>query len=149
MIGRKSFTYEFGHLYTPSDLEDYLTGHSTAEYYLEAMQRHTIIVAEYDGMLIGFAKYGAVGLPVQAANDAQELHRLYIDPDMQGKGAGRALGDAFLEANQSCSELYVGVWENNARAQKLYKSMGFEYIGEHHFMVGDHADRDLIMKRSA
>jgi ribosomal protein S18 acetylase RimI-like enzyme len=45
--------------------------------------------------------------------------------------------------------LYVGVYSENFRAQELYRRYGFEKVGEYHFMVGDHADLEWIMRRSA
>jgi len=47
---------------------------------------------------------------------------------------------------QGATALYLGVWENNARAQRFYRRFGFEHVGEHAFMVGGTRDRDYIWR---
>ena len=49
--------------------------------------------------------------------------------------------------NERCS-LWLGVWEDNARAIRFYEKMGFKAVGEHKFMVGKNVRRDLVMEKS-
>jgi RimJ/RimL family protein N-acetyltransferase len=50
-------------------------------------------------------------------------------------------------AAQGYSPLYVGVWSGNSGAQRLYGRFGFEKIGEYDFPVGEHLDREYILRR--
>jgi len=43
--------------------------------------------------------------------------------------------------------VWLGVWENNARALSFYRRWGFEVVGEHVFQLGADSQRDLIMMR--
>jgi ribosomal protein S18 acetylase RimI-like enzyme len=43
--------------------------------------------------------------------------------------------------------LWLGVWENNARAMRFYEKKGFVKRGEHFFWVGESKRRDLIMEK--
>ena len=46
------------------------------------------------------------------------------------------------------SELYLTVYVDNHRARRFYDRYGFERVGRYDFMVGSHADEDVIMRRS-
>lgn len=43
--------------------------------------------------------------------------------------------------------LYIGVWSENFGAQRLYARYGFQPVGEYLFPVGQHRDREFILKR--
>ena len=42
--------------------------------------------------------------------------------------------------------LYLSVFIDNHRAQRFYARYGFEAVGRYDFMVGTHADEDIIMR---
>jgi len=44
-------------------------------------------------------------------------------------------------------EIWLGVGEHNFRAQNFYRRWGFEFYGEHIFMVGDDPQKDWLMKK--
>lgn len=79
-----------------------------------------------------------------------ELQRLYVALDSHGRGVGRALMAAAeaLARREAFETMWLGVWEDNARAQALYRSLGYERIGEHMFDVGGDLQRDLIMVKA-
>lgn len=145
----RTFVDTFGHLYPPEDLAAFL-----AAKYGSAIQIKEIAdpatryrIALRDGALVGYCMMGAVDMAVDAT-DALELHRLYVDSDAKGSGVARTLMDdclAWARAN-GAKTLYLSVWEDNHRAQRFYKSYGFEHLGEHNFMVGNTADRDFIWR---
>ena len=43
-------------------------------------------------------------------------------------------------------ELYLSVFTDNHRAKRFYARYGFEAVGPYDFMVGSHADEDIIMR---
>jgi ribosomal protein S18 acetylase RimI-like enzyme len=43
-------------------------------------------------------------------------------------------------------EMFLTVYTDNHRARRFYERHGFEYIGPYTYMVGNHADEDIIMR---
>ena len=80
-----------------------------------------------------------------------EIQRLYILQGHQGGGRGTLLLNTALEwlERDGPRTLWIGVWSENYGAQRFYARHGFEIVGEYSFMVGDHADRELITRRPA
>lgn len=145
-----SFIDTFGHLYPQQDLEAFLAAsHASALYegYARDARLH-LRLATRDGAIVGYSKTGSVELHVDDAGRCRELHRLYVDASVKGAGVARTLMDDLLawSRGEGAEALYLGVWENNHRAQAFYKRYGFEHIGEHDFMVGQTRDRDFIWR---
>ena len=80
-----------------------------------------------------------------------EIQRLYILQGHQGGGRGTALLTTALEwlERDGPRTLWIGVWSDNYGAQRFYARHGFEIVGDYSFMVGDHADYELITRRPA
>ncbi|MPT47663.1 MAG: N-acetyltransferase [Sphingobium sp.] len=112
---------------------------------------HAQWVAEDEsGALIGYAHVGPCKLPHAEANaDHAEIYQLYVVDEWQGAGMGRVLLDTALnwvEESQP-GPIWLGVFSGNLRAQAVYISRGFVKVGEYEFKVGDHRDREFIMRR--
>ncbi len=80
-----------------------------------------------------------------------EIQRLYILQGHQGAGRGTALLKTALEwlERDGPRTLWIGVWSENYGAQRFYARHGFKIVGDYSFMVGDHADHELITRRPA
>ncbi len=80
-----------------------------------------------------------------------EIQRLYILQGHQGGGRGTILLKTALEwlERDGPRTLWIGVWSENYGAQRFYARHGFEIVGDYSFMVGDHADHELITHRPA
>ena len=100
--------------------------------------------------LIGYVNACPAHLPhpVVSPEDG-EIQRLYILQGHQGGGRGTALLNTALEwlERDGPRTLWIGVWSENYGAQRFYARHGFETVGEYSFMVGDHADHELITRR--
>src|SRR5262249_2911110 len=74
---------------------------------------------------------GSVGVE-RTADGAAELHRLYLDPDLRGKGLGRALVAAVLGWCRAHAIPRLTLWSDTRfdRAHALYQRVGFERPGE-------------------
>ncbi|WOV85025.1 GNAT family N-acetyltransferase [Sporosarcina jeotgali] len=95
-----------------------------------------------DGMLVGFAMYGALLDNVGGRN--VWLDRLLIDAQHQRRGYGRRFTElliARLEVEYGKQPIYLSVYEENASARKLYESLGFQFINEYD------ADGELIYRK--
>ncbi|EQC60061.1 GNAT family N-acetyltransferase [Limosilactobacillus fermentum] len=81
--------------------------------------------------------------------DAMELQRIYLRVKYQGHHLGRQIMDfAMQEAKKlGVPRVWLGVWEHNYPAQKIYGRYGFKRVSQHTFMVGDDPQTDFILMK--
>jgi diamine N-acetyltransferase len=95
----------------------------------------------HDEKMVGFLMYGKPAFP-ELGDNVWVICRLMVDQDHQGKGYGRA---AMVEAirrissHADCDNIYISFHTENAVAQDLYASLGFEHTG----MV---IDEEIVMR---
>jgi GNAT superfamily N-acetyltransferase len=84
--------------------------------------REEIVVAEDGGAVVGFAR---------VRPETCELHLLYTDPSVWGKGAGRRLMDVALDRlrEHGCSEAFLWTEERNERPRRVYERYGWSLSG--------------------
>lgn len=87
--------------------------------------------------------------PHVAARRPVELVRLYVEPAAIGQGYGTALLSHCLDhaARQGCDAMWLGVWEHNGGARRLYSRHGFRVVGSQQFQLGQELQTDLVMVR--
>lgn len=155
----KSFCDTFAESNTPEDMEAFLLD----SYSLKKMQEEfyepgAVLYLAYKNGFVSEAKESIVGflrlrVSDEAAdklgNNSIELHRLYIHPDYKGMGVGKKLLEAALSYSKQnkFDWIWLGVWEKNFNAQKVYAKWGFEKFGEHIFQMGTDAQTDWLMKK--
>ena len=149
-VFRTSFCDTFAHLYRPEDLAHFL-GQFTPQAWAEEFNHlgYAFRLAEMNGEVVGFVKLGPSSLPVESSRRFVELRQIYVLKDHHGSGIAKALTDwAIVEArNRGFEELYLTVYVDNHRARRFYGRYGFEPVGPYLFMVGSHADEDIIMRK--
>ena len=96
------------------------------------------LVARSNGQLAGHAYARPSG------KDAVELSRLYILPQMQGRGLGSALLEAVRAHFAGCELIKLEVQEANLPAQKFYKAHGFRITG-HSSHCGEDSDVPSVL----
>ncbi|RFB04810.1 GNAT family N-acetyltransferase [Parvularcula marina] len=152
-IGRETFTEKFGHLYTPENLEAFLSEFHSPEWYAHALSERDVaiwVIRNGDGPLAGYGVAGPNTLPVEDPGSLDgEVKRIYVRGGHQGQGLGSRLHRAMLAwlEGRGHDPLYVGVYSDNDGAQKLYRRFGFEKCGEYTFLVGAHEDHEFIFRR--
>ena len=150
-LGRRTFTETFGHLYTPENLAAFLATHSE-ESWAEQLgsSEYAVRIAEAEGAPVAYAKLGPPSLPFEPRGASIELRQFYLLAPWQGRGISHALMDwAIAEAKRRGAEdLYLSVFVDNHRARRFYRRYGFEFVGHYAFMVGSHADEDLVLRLS-
>ena len=145
-----SFCDTFGHLYEREDLEMFMSSFGVEDW---EKQLHdpafAFRVAEADGQPVGYLKLGPMKLPIEAKVPAILLDQLYILKEHHGTGIAHALMDWSLEQarQRGAREMYLTVYTDNHRAKRFYDRYGFEAVGRYDFMVGNHADEDIIMRK--
>ncbi len=151
-LAATTFTDAFGHLYRPENLAGHLAAKFSADFFRQALiAGSTLLLLKDAQRVIGYAKVGEVALPVKPpmGKGAQEIHRVYVEKSFQGRGLGKALMLHILALPRvtTAPVVYLGVWEENLKAQSLYKQYGFAPVGRYLYPVGDQADREIIMAR--
>lgn len=149
-LGAETFTETFGHLYDPSDLALFLVNHGEEKWRQElADAEFAVLIVEDDGEPIGYAKIGPPHLPFEPRGTAVELRQFYLLEPWQGRGlADRMMQWVIDEADRrGGDDLYLSVFVENHRARKFYERWGFVAEGRYAFMVGGHADEDVVMRR--
>ncbi|MFN7947977.1 MAG: N-acetyltransferase [Blastocatellia bacterium] len=152
-LGTRTFYAAFRNACSAEDMQLYLSTWFTLEQVTNELhdQQSLFLIAEVAGAPAGYAKMQAGETP-DCISDPQaiELSRLYVEQQHLGSGVGPALMQACLdEAGQRGHRtVYLGVWEDNHRAQAFYRKWGFEKVGEHIFMMGNDAQTDWWMERA-
>jgi GNAT superfamily N-acetyltransferase len=113
------------------------------EYMLEKMYSQDVLenqfyegtqflVAEVDDEIVGFASYGLL------QDNIYKLHKLYVNPDVQKTGAGKALLKEVLNKviKLGGKQLELQVNRKN-KAVSFYEKMGFEIIKSEDFYFGE------------
>ena len=150
-IFRTSFCDTFGHLYRPEDLEAFLSTFGVADWEAQLVDpAFAFRVAEAGSVPAGYAKLGPVKIPVETDRPSILLDQLYVLQAHHGAGIAHELMDwAFAEARaRGAEEMYLTVFVDNHRARRFYDRYGFEPVGSYDFMVGNHADEDIIMRKT-
>ncbi|HET6718487.1 MAG TPA: GNAT family N-acetyltransferase [Rhodocyclaceae bacterium] len=135
IISQQQIDYMLAQRYTMARLQQELT---TPEIRWE--------LARQAGQILGFA--ATIHLP-----EARELKldKLYVAPEAQGRGVGRALVASALARAQAlaCGALILAVNKNNAAAIAAYRRFGFVVRAEAKVEIGaGFVMDDFIMARS-
>jgi ribosomal protein S18 acetylase RimI-like enzyme len=153
VLGARTFSETFGHIYPPQDLSYFLTQAYSAEAVAAdlADPAKAMWVVEAGDEAVGYALAGPCALPHPEVTPAcGELKRFYLLKAWQGGGIGsRLLAAVFgwLE-REGPRTLWIGVYSDNVGAQRLYARQGFERVGEYFFEVGQTRDHEFILRRS-
>jgi len=152
-FSRKTFENAFGSENDPEDMRVYLeASFSLTQIASELTDPGTTFLLAYDDeTLVGYVKLQE-GLPPAGACDekAIELSRLYVVSDQMGRGFGSQLIQAcFDEARQrGFKTIWLGVWEKNVSAQRLYERYGFLRTDSKTFVIGSDIQQDAVYSRS-
>jgi ribosomal protein S18 acetylase RimI-like enzyme len=122
--------------------------------YLADPQR-VVLAAREDARMVGYLML-IRGVPededVQRAvtlRPAVELSKMYVLPDSHGAGVSAALMTAALaraaELDAVC--VWLGVNQENQRAQRFYTKFGFSINGTKTFRLGTGIENDYVMVR--
>lgn len=142
---------------TPANVADFIATNLSRERftaYLDDPSRE-VLVARTEHGIVGYAMLvDGVGddehvrraVPILPA---RELSKMYVLPDSHGSGAAAALMTAALERSEGRgdSAVWLGVNQDNERAQRFYSKHGFLITGTKTFQLGDAVENDYVMLR--
>ncbi|MEU2122265.1 GNAT family N-acetyltransferase [Nocardia niwae] len=141
---------------TPDDIEvfvgEVLSGERFGEYLSDPVR--IVLKAVADGAIVGYAMLvtRAPADPVVAESvgirELVEISKMYVLPGHHGTGVSTALMTAALEWARA--EGYPGVWlgvnQENVRAQRFYAKHGFTEVGARKFTVGNQVHHDYVLR---
>lgn len=150
----RSFETTFRGTCDDEDLDAYILETYTEEAFAAELEDQTSIfriASTAAGEILGYAKLrvghrepGVTGIsPI-------ELQRLYVSPELKRGGIGSILMSECLDIARTGGHdvIWLGVWEHNYPARRFYEAKGFEYCGEHEFVMGKDVQTDLLMQRA-
>ncbi len=78
-----------------------------------------------------------------------QLSKFYVSPTAHGQGLAGRLMVAGLRAAEArgAATMWLGVNQENARAQRFYAKQGFEQVGAKRFQVGARLEHDFVLER--
>ncbi|MDX1890668.1 GNAT family N-acetyltransferase [Mycolicibacterium sp. 050158] len=142
---------------SPDDVDAFIAENLSRERFATYLtDSHRLVLTARDGERIaGYAmliRGVADDIDVQRAvtiRPAVELSKMYVSPGDHGAGVAGTLMTAALEAARSLGA--VGVWlgvnQENQRAQRFYAKHGFTASGTKTFRLGSHVENDYVMVR--
>jgi len=106
-------------------------------------------VAAVDRDPIGYAKLTPLRTPASnPAPGAMEMQQLYVAHAWHGTGVADRLMEWVLTTARAegVPEIYLTVFDHNARAKRFYARYGFDEVGRCTFQLGDRCDDDRIWR---
>lgn len=142
---------------SPQDIAAFITENLSQSRFREylADPDRDVLVARVDGRILGYAML-IRGVPdnddVQRAvtrRPAVEVSKMYVLADSHGAGVSAALMTAALDtaAEHGAACVWLGVNQQNQRAQRFYAKHGFSVRGTKTFQLGSDVEDDYVMVR--
>lgn len=153
-LGSQVFASSFGYSLSSADLEAYLeSAYSNLAITGDISNANidTIVAVDTQDRVVGFSQLtrGTTEPCLAGIEKTVELQRLYVSEDCHGAGIGRKLVNRVEEMarEQGFTTMWLGVWEDNLKAQKVYEKLGYTKIGHHDFKMGDCVQTDWILSK--
>lgn len=147
------FRQTFGHSAPDVDVTRFLHEHYGRRQQLAEIENAGILTRlALDGAAI--AAFYQLRIPslhdVAPESRSAEIARFYVGAAWHGRGIATPLMDAALADARGAGarRVWLGVWEENARAIAFYRRCGFLPEGEQLFHLGTVTQRDLVMARA-
>ena len=174
-FGKQELARTFKHLYNDDDWDQYiLEAYSPKTYCDWITSKDYLVYGAFldpvktkseaklsdaqpvnDEVLVAYILAGPCNLPLSIPDnsDPGEIKRLYAHPSTFGSGISEQLLKNAMTWLRSGIEhnkrnIYLGVYSDNPRAIKFYEKHNFHVNGEYIFKVGNHGDKEFIMKNT-
>lgn len=134
---RAAWEHNYRHIYTPQEMADSFSGKARVDvpWIGERTEWLPGYQAETEGTVIG------VIVPAMTRSGEGEVVVLYVHPDYQGLGVGRALWDRVAEDMRArgVPAMHLHVLAR-AEAVNFYERIGCYRVGEDTYSLDDHAE---------
>jgi ribosomal protein S18 acetylase RimI-like enzyme len=150
-LGTRTFHETFAKDNTPEDMALYLAQHFGGGLQRAELEDPAVLflLLEAQGHPAGYVKLRRGAANARGARPL-EICRFYVDRPWQGRGAALELMAAIeaLAVRDAHDELWLAVWEHNARAIRFYQKHGFVRVGEQPFRLGVDVQTDWVLARA-
>lgn len=155
-LASDAFVAAFGPLYTPEDLEAFLSGYRSEHVYRAKLADPSarVQLAFVDGALGAYALI-MLGEAIERRPDPQPerpvfLSQLYCAGHATGRGLGAKLMDWVLAEARAwgADAVQLSVFSENFGAQRFYQRYGFEHVADIAFWVGNKRDDEFLYELS-
>lgn len=150
-ISRETFFETYSKLNTEENMQKYLEENFALETLTTELDNSNseFYFALRGGDVIGYLKlnFGASQTDLKD-NKSVEIERIYVLRAFHGNNVGHRLYEKAIQVAKQIKADYVwlGVWEENAKAIAFYKKHGFVEFDKHIFKLGDDEQTDFMMK---
>ena len=120
----------------------------------------TLLIAEADGVPAGYTMLVFPGSPSADPTDPDvasavrtrptaELSKVYVLAGHHGRGVASEIMAASVEVARArgFASVWLGVNQNNPRANRFYEKSGFVIVGAKKFLVGEKWEDDFVRER--
>jgi ribosomal protein S18 acetylase RimI-like enzyme len=149
-LGARTFREAFARDNTPEDMAEYLARHFGGALQRAELEDRSVrfLLVEAHRQPAGYVKL-RTGPANACGRRPLEICRFYLDRPWHGSGAAAQLMDAILDLarREGHDDLWLAVWEHNARAIRFYQKLGFARVGEQPFQLGSDLQVDWLMAR--
>ena len=150
-IGKTTFFETFAAENSPEDMRNYLEEEFSKEKLNKELTHPNseFYFAHLDGRTIGYLKVNFGNSQTEIKdNNALEIERIYVLKEFHGKYVGKMLYEKAIELARKryVEYIWLGVWEQNARAIRFYEKNGLVAFGQHIFKLGNDEQTDIMMK---
>ena len=151
-ISRLTFYETFAEVNTEENMSCYLENDLSLERLSEELSNPNseFYFASLQNEAIGYLKINCDSAQTeQKTANSIEIERIYVLKEFLGKNIGQLLLEhAFQIARKKGNEnVWLGVWKENKRAIRFYQKNGFEEFDKHIFMLGEDAQKDILMRK--
>ncbi|MFD6198124.1 GNAT family N-acetyltransferase [Mycobacteriaceae bacterium NPDC060252] len=139
---------------TPENIAAFIAANLSTNNFDQYIREHRVLVARENDAIVGYAMLvdGVAEDPdVQRAvtlRPAMQLSKMYVLPEFHRAGVAGALMTAALTdaAARGAMGVWLGVNQENERAQRFYAKHGFNRSGTKTFQVGERVENDYVMQ---
>lgn len=150
-IGRKTFCETFSADNSEENMKVYLDAKFAIDKLTEELTNpdSSFYFTHIDNEILGYLKVNFAEAQTELKDkEGLEIERIYVLQEFHGLKVGQLLYNKAVQIAKDSDLKYIwlGVWEENLRAQNFYKKNGFTVFDEHIFVLGDQKQTDLLMK---
>lgn len=153
-MAHQAFSETFAHLYDPAPFQQFLEQAYGPGGGMERDFANPVIqwqVAAIDNQPIGYAKLSPLTAPAPSPQPgAMELQQIYVLKPWHGQGVAEELMNWAITTARAARapEIYLTVFDHNARAKRFYTRHGFSEVGHCTFQLGNRIDDDRVWRKS-
>ena len=145
-IAHRTWPSTFANILSPEQIEYMLNWMYSLDMLESQLEKgHTFLLAEENGEELGFAGFEMN----HSEGPKAKLHKIYLLPEAQGKGAGKALIHEVTDRARKAEQksLLLNVNKYNQKAIEFYNKIGFQEIYKEVIDIGNgYVMDDVVME---